>query len=89
MENSRLGNGQAEVKGLLKEIREIPTKDKEKLYEHLIVEPAKDEYSHPRTFPVCSRAILGGKGSIVEVVVNIQSWFSRGFYNMRLWAVEG
>lgn len=80
-----LRNGQVNVKGKLTEIREVQLRDGEKYYEHIILEPAKDEYSHPRSFPVCSEVILGARNSVVEVIADIRSWRSRGFYNLRLW----
>ena len=87
MEN--LKNGQLPIKGMVKEIREFENREKKKFYEHLLVEPAKDEYSFPKTYPVCSEKILGACGQIMEVIAEIQSWQSRGFYNIRLWAVPG
>jgi len=84
-----LTNGQTEIKGLLKDVREFTLKNQTKCYEHLIMEPAKDEYSFPRVFPVCAEKILGVRGEILTVVADIQSWTSKGFYNMRLWAAQG
>lgn len=82
-------NGQAEIKGKLVDIREIKLRDEGSYYEHVIVEPAVDEYSHPKSFPVCSDVILGARGTVIKVVAEIRSWRSRGFYNLRLWAVQG
>lgn len=86
---NELKNGQLILKGMVKEIREFEDRDKQKIYEHLLVEPAKDEYSYPKTYPVCSRKILGAVGQVMTALAEIQSWQSRGFFNMRLWAVEG
>lgn len=84
-----LGNGQALIKGLLKEIREIKRNDNSSFYEHLILEPAKDEYSHPRSFPICAEEILGARGQVITVTAEIFTRQSKGFYNLRLWAVQG
>jgi len=84
-----LKNGQAEIQGMIREIREFKNRDQITVYEHIILEPAKDEYSFPRSFPVCCQKILGVKGEVVKIVADIQSWSSKGFYSIRLWAAQG
>ena len=82
-------NGKAKIKGMLTGIKQIDPSTGERYYEHTLTEPAKDEYSHPKSYPVCSNSILGAKGTVFEVLAEIRSWKSKGFHNIRLWAVEG
>lgn len=86
--NSNLLPGQSLIQGLLKEVREFGGQDgKPKIFEHIFVQAAKDEYEHPKSFPVRSEKILGPVGQIFSVVAEIRSWRQRDFFNVNLWAI--
>lgn len=81
--------GQGVVEGLLLEIVDIGGQDgKPKIYEHIFVQKASNEYEHPKTFAVRSEKILGPKGQIFPpFVCFMRTWRKNNFFNMNLWAV--
>jgi hypothetical protein len=77
-----------EITGLLKEVKEYPKKDGNgMIYEHIIVQPAEDEYEFPKSFPVRSEKMLAPLGTVFTALAEVRCFRSRGFYNINLWAV--
>ena len=77
--------------GRIKEKERISS-DNGDFYSTLLVVPAQDEYSHPKTFAVNAEAPLGSEGQDVEVTVEIRpnnrKKDGRYFHNVALWRYE-
>ena len=79
--------GQGLVDGLLKEVIDIGGQDgKPKIYEHIFVRAASNEYEHPKTYSVRSEKILGPVGQIYPpFVCEMRTWRKNNFINTNLW----
>ncbi|NCU32802.1 MAG: hypothetical protein EOM23_07715 [Candidatus Moranbacteria bacterium] len=79
--------GKTYIHGLLTQVVKSGKEDK-KTYQHLVVVPAPDPYSHPTTYPVRAKKMLAPIGSEFGVVCRLSTWKSNGFWNVGLWADE-
>lgn len=79
------------LKGRIKSSERVAS-DNGDFYSTLIVIPAPDEFSHPKTFAVNASAPLGSEGQDTEVKVEIRpnnrKKDGRFFHNVSLWRVE-
>lgn len=79
------------LKGRIKSSERVAS-DNGDFYSTLIVIPAPDEFSHPKTFAVNASAPLGAERQDVEVKIEIRpnnrKKDGRFFHNVSLWRVE-
>ena len=79
-------SGDLVIEGLLKESADVSKQKDGSLIEHIFIQPAPDEYSHPKTYAVLSDKILGPVGTVFPVHIVASSSRNKGFFNVRLWA---
>jgi hypothetical protein len=79
------------LKGRIKSHERVAS-DNGDFYSTLLVVPAQDEYSHPKTFAINADAPLGSEGADTEVKVEIRpnnrKKDGRYFHNVSLWRYE-
>ena len=79
------------LKGRIKSHERVAS-DNGDFYSTLVVVPAVDEFSHPKTFAVNASAPLGSEGqdieSKVEIRPNNRKKDGRYFHNVSLWRFE-
>ncbi len=79
------------LKGRVKSHERVAS-DNGDFYSTLVVVPAVDEFSHPKTFAVNASAPLGSDGQDIETNVEIRpnnrKKDGRFFHNVSLWRVE-
>ena len=79
------------LKGRIKSYERVAS-DNGDFYSSLVVVPAQDEYSHPKTFAVNASAPLGSENQDIEVKVEVRTnnrkKDGRYFHNVSLWRCE-
>lgn len=87
-ENNGTEYGLVKIKGKVTQINEFARKrGPGSIYEHVFTEPAKDEYEHPKSFPVRAERMLCPLNSVHEVTAKVRAWKANGFFNIVLEAV--
>jgi hypothetical protein len=82
----------ASIEGKIEQVIEIRTSNGSNIWGHIIITPAKGEYSYPNTVQVMSERKMGDKGAVINAVISIRGRTNRKgnqtFYNVSLWEVR-
>jgi hypothetical protein len=89
--NAHINDLTVTLKGRIKSHERVAS-DNGDFYSNLVVVPAADNYSHPKTFAVNASAPLGSDGSDTEVKCELRPSNRRKdgryFHNVSLWRYE-